>query len=494
MGFFFISLLFYTSSFAPAISNSKNEKETYKKVVIWGMTANSDQLIKFLTGAGSEVIGIIDPTPEHSSIYDHLISGIQKIKARQIPPNIPVVTGSLSNAGEKEKKLFEECLTYCTKNNIRVLHPAAFLPRSPLKYKNKVKVYGFPGAGNVLFQNFLITFLPKNNPPLRSSEEIFSSMIALDYKDLILNYLVNCFKEKVPLDSGGSVDNGYYGSLRVAGEKNRSIIVHNVPVYSFTWDVFVGGHGFLKASDIRFFSEKGLKNIQVLRNPLDSFLSLMRKSNVFLPGHNYNRLDPTILENTFTNYYFKEMVTYYSHVVKNKKNVFLVKYEDLTTHPIPTLLKVCEFLNISVTPKEIQDWWNKTGFKVINPNSTWSKTHFKGGKSKWKEYFTTAWLPYFQKNNLINISHELGYSLEKEEFKFSSSNIEGREASLKVRGNIIEKKRMPLSWLWYPLLPPRQQLITPSGHLVGLFDPEKILSQAQRKDLLFLIDMGVLNY
>lgn len=465
-------------------ADSEGLRNPHKNVIIWGIAQHTDQLINFLKDAGSNVIGIVDSLPSDLSKPYEIVSKIKRIGQKNIPKGVSVVVGFSVN-NEKGKKLLQKCVTYCKSNKIRLLHPAAFLPILPLKYKNRVKTYGLPGAGNVLFQNFLYNFLPTTNLPT----EAFCSQIGFEYMEFIKDCIKSSFSDK-NIEIVPSMHQDYMGLFQITSNNfEQEVFITNVPLYSFSWDKIVGGHGIPKHSVINFFSEKGFKNIQIIRHPLDNILSNLRKVRVLKKDQDYSDLSPIVLESQFLTDLFELCSIYYTSVLRNKKDLYIIKFEDITENPIPTFLKLCKFLNIKTTPEKIQAWYNKTVFQIIDKNSKFSRNHFTGGKSTWKKYFSEDWFSYFQEYDLIKISNELGYSLKKSEIKFP------HKKNIEITKNVMKSlASAPLSYniVCVPTTNMTKKLETPNGHFIYMSDPDHTFPLNREADLLYAIDMGIL--
>ncbi|MBV9575039.1 MAG: sulfotransferase domain-containing protein [Gammaproteobacteria bacterium] len=286
----------------------------------------------------------------------------------------------------------------------------------PLSKTPKIKAFGFPGSGNMLLHDFILEHI---SSPKRSRFEEICCVIGSHYVNFFHYLIENIFDSKFKLHFSSKtsitygVTNGHQGVFRIYQNNENQFLIHNFPCPSYMWDPLVSCHGFLDNKTIDFYDKKKFTQIFIIRNPLDTIYSNLKKLDCIDRENKYEIID------LLAKYYFNFMQVF----LKNRDRVYIVKYEDILFDTVNTLSQFSKYCQLNVSEKKIIEWKENKLFKSL-PRTT--AEHFQGGGvGKWKYYFDRTCFNIFEKNNIINLFKLLGYpEPEVNEFDhtFSSQN------------------------------------------------------------------------
>lgn len=306
--------------------------------------------------------------------------------------------------GEQEQQAFLEAMRYCHENKLSFLHPAFVLQgvEFPLSKTPKIRTYGFPGSGNMLLVDFILSHLPSQK---RSELENIYWLLGRHYNKMIHATIENALQATIELVFNAestvmySITEDYVGMLRAYHNAKRQFLIHGFPLPAFTKDATVGCHGFLSHGTIDFYDAKKFSQVLIIRHPLDTIFSNLKKLKSIGEEYNYENVE------SLTKYYSDFMQV----ALTNKHKVYIIKYEDLLSDTLNVLKNFSEYCKLDVSDNAIIKWKNKKLFKLL-PRTT--GTHFQGGGiGKWQSFFDKRCFEILERNGIFNIIDKLGYTL-----------------------------------------------------------------------------------
>ncbi|WP_259423811.1 sulfotransferase [Coxiella burnetii] len=387
-------------------------KRKKHQVILCGLSLHHEKIKNLLLNAGFNVIGIIDFSAN--------------IQLNKIPKNIPLVCSFI---GESEKELFFKCFDFCKKNKLRFLHPVCALANIvyPKPLTPKVRIYGFPGSGNMLLRSFLSEHIPHpENSEIENFYCTVGSHFYLLMDDMLKKAMPNTFQAGTIAFDENDTQATYSplykdkGMFKFVKKNTGSMMIAGFPLHAFTWERVSVTHNIPHTEFLDFFNKKGYKQIVIIRHPLDTIFSFLSK----IGGFGFDRAYQWTIH--IAHYHAQ----YLQHVVRNKKNVFIIRYEDILLADSGALQQLSTYMNLNVKDEEIMAWKDNNLYKKL---ADVGEGHFKGGGTgKWKTYFTRETFNIFKKLGIIDLANSLGYKISETDF-------------VKSKSHEVEKNNLPFS-------------------------------------------------
>lgn len=150
-----------------------------------------------------------------------------------------------------------------------------------------------------------------------------------------------------------------------------------------------------------------IKSIYIYRDPRDVLISAQdHGKKIIAKGENHTFANCVEFESAFNN--LKSWISVYKSFNKVDK-VLKVRYEQLLTEPMVTIENICDYLNIKISNKQIEEILVK--YDKNNQNAKMKGLHFNKAKiERYKEELSKKEKDIF-KSELGNIITEMGYSI-----------------------------------------------------------------------------------
>ncbi|ACJ18617.1 sulfotransferase domain-containing protein [Coxiella burnetii] len=417
------------------LNNEYTESGKERQVILWGYSANFDQIKTLLEAININIIAFIDINNRMST--ENVWENTPLISPEEIPKNIPIICAFIGDS-EEEKNLFSDCLNFCRQRGYRFLHPVFILPelQGYSTTISKIKTYGIQGSGNVLLQDFIFDCAQFAKQP--SAFDILFRHIASHYRYFAFNAIKRIkgtfFSEDNQEFVAWSPINYIYSAFEMINEKIKKRFVISVPDFLFAITNIITDHTRVTKKSIKFYQGQNFKCTFIMRNPIDVLFSILNKVDIL----EYDKDD------RFTAYFAFYVKNYMQEALKNINDLHVIKYEDLCYRTEETLREFCDYIGITVSDEFIKKWKEKALFKQL-PKAP--ERHFTGGgKQRWKGYFTKKTLKLFKEMGLITLAEQMGYDVSEEDF------TETRSYQIKPSSSPMWLKKSQLNSSLYSIL------------------------------------------
>lgn len=336
-------------------------------------------------------------------------------------------------------------VSYLSKKHMSIkqyYHPIVFV-KNILQKESKYIITGFPGSGNVIYQNiyreimiykniksnfdilceklqYILKQLKKYFSLVSSFEEKYNQFcknLASLYHNTIINFVIdNLGKNQIDYVIPNLVKNFKSCYLIKFKDEKHYSIINNIPIYQHFWEeYFVGQHGLNDESFYNKFNNISYKQIYILRNPLDIIVSNAGKVMMEITGKRDNVVN-LINHKNYILPMIDILTQYLENIKKNKEHFIFFTYEELMLNPERVIKRFGSILNVRLKKKELK----KISTKFIRKNliNTSNEHLWDAQSNKYNKYIQKKYLKYIEQSGLINSSNFFGY-----EFDFNYDDI-----------------------------------------------------------------------
>lgn len=377
------------------------------KLLIYGHGADANAFISAARRYGFIPVAIYHKRIKSFFSYFTSDKVVLKSKFKKIAntSEIPIVITNLSS----DYSMFGKDIEYI-RNKLQlknpILHPV-FLCDYYKSIHKRYHLRGFPGSGNMVFQNIMDAILKSDNFFINRSppDPIHPLMekYALLYWHSLTYHYEHLLDAKEVLGTTTAPRYMRTASFAISLKNKEELVplLDGLPCRSYIWaNPWGADHSPLTAESIDFFQSQNFFNIHILRHPLDVLIS---NANKVVRTSQYSPKNIINNEIWFTEM-LNQIVKYYALIIENKHRVYIVKYEDYIDDPITTIQHFSTALGATLPKTTCVEIWESIHGKEFS--SFW-----KPGKNKWKTYITDKYINTIKKSGIIEIAEKLGYEI-----------------------------------------------------------------------------------
>lgn len=349
----------------------------------------------------------------HTSPFKNALVNKQEFVNIATSSNLPITIVGVPHRHDR----FNKCINYIRntlKLNNHILHPV-FLCNYYKSPHQRYHLRGFPGSGNMVFQNILDHITKSSNFNVKFCPDSLHNLMvryAFSYWCSLTRNLDNLFDKSniiSTITSPKYIKTASY-AITLKGKDPGLPQFDGLPCHAYVWSNPWGGdHSPLTTESIDFFQEQNLINIQLLRHPLDILISNAHKA---VCTSTYS-LDSILKNDAWFQEMLNQITKYCSLIFENKSGAIIIKYEDVMNSPTKTIQQLSTSLGSTLPNEEcLKIWENIDGVKL--------SSYWKPGKDKWKKYLTTQHKEMIEMSGLITIAKNLGYDIDLNELQKST--------------------------------------------------------------------------
>ena len=303
----------------------------------------------------------------------------------------------------------------------RILHPS-FLCDYHRRPSPHYLITGFPGSGNMAFQNVLdrIVRHPAFLPMAQSERDPLDHVLAqhaLWYWYSLSGTILSRYGSERESDVSGPT-HMRYGTLNVR-VKGQTIVFCGLPQRSYAWaNPWSSNHEPVTRSMLDFFEAQSFTVIYILRHPLDVLVSDAAKMTV-----SSGRRAPTVMlaNPEWLAGALERMVGYLRGVVENRARLYLPRYEDLLRDPAGTVSDMSSALGRRIGAADCQAIWKEIdGRDLSHSNHRWDPR-----EGKWLEFVPRSAAGQIEQSGLVELAAELGYPIDLTRLEERTPDPEG---------------------------------------------------------------------
>ena len=336
---------------------------------------------------------------------------------------IPVVIGSY---GLRERDFFRDTLLLA-RNKLKltgpIYHPAFLSDFHPNPLR-RYAIIGFPGSGNMVFQNICSRLFPTPSTPIWASDPLSHavSQFALCYWYSLANYIGTAFDDEGRWSDQASPTHMRFGALNInLGDEKSTAMIAGLPARSYIWsNPWHTSHEPLTQSTLEFFSKQNFSILQLARHPLDLIVSNAAKITA-LAGERSPQL---LLQNeAWMDGMLQTVEAYYEQMYlhKNSKDVEFIKYEDLLAEPVTMIKRLSKILGVEANTNAYETIWNE----LKNTSLSSDAGHLWDPRAdKWREYIPARFAKRICKSRLREYATTFGYELNETHFTANKAEIQ----------------------------------------------------------------------
>lgn len=392
----------------------KSEKKM--EIILWGCNDFSESLYQLLSQTDIKVIAFIDPTAQTTQFCGKPLYSPNDFKTHRDLANTPIVVAAphdmtnnmphinFETIRQFKLRIQEIANEFAIANPL--LHPAALVDFLQIDFSNKIITFGLAGSGNTVFNHLLQKIQPLL-PSIPFASRFFEQL-CYEYTQIIHQIATD-----IIFSIGGNTI--HVGPWKVGTSHFNYLFNHETnSVYSFqTRDHIIcsnyGYHVLPTAASVKQLQSRKFKLFFILRCPLDTLLSLVKKNEGIDAETKTIKNNDALLHSAF--YVLKVLSTW------RDTNIALpqLRYEQLLNDPINYICDIMRTLDIEPDKAFAHSVWQEIGLKEL-PNVP--KNHFwQGGARKWEKYLTQEHLAFLKAQGIEKVLEDYNYPDSLKTFK-----------------------------------------------------------------------------
>jgi hypothetical protein len=326
-----------------------------------------------------------------------------------------VVVGSY---GLRDRDYFRDSLLYA-RNRLKLkgqlLHPGflADFYRSP---NRRFAIIGFPGSGNMIFQNICSALSPAPSVPIWAADPLSAavSQFALSYWFSLSAFLSGAFDEAGRWQDAAAPSHMRNGAIYIdLRDRASPAVVAGLPQRSYVWsNPWHTSHEPLTDHSLKFFAEQNFQVIQILRHPLDVIVSNAAKITA-LSG---DRAPQVLLQNDdWVAAMLASVGEYYEHMNDHhtSNEVEFLRYEELLASPNAVIRRLASILGVECNEAKADEIWAALGKATLSQDRghRWDPR-----AGKWREFISPRFAKRIVESPLCKYARNFGYEIHEESF------------------------------------------------------------------------------
>jgi hypothetical protein len=348
--------------------------------------------------------------------------------------SVPVDTPNPAGQDTMERLIHRLATVRSIYPHAEIRHLARLISHTMLHANKLVGVYGYPGSGNILFQNIIRNLLQLEIIHL---PELHLHNLIGDYLNLqqsFFRYVGRTLRNNVETVEFVS---GHFEKMAVhiSYRTGHALELSPIPCHMALQAPVINSHD-PREQDMQTMRQLGYRFFLIKRHPLETLLSTASKASGNKPEQALDNPDWIVPAANL-------LCSWYEQVLPSFHFFTVVAYEDLIHGP-KYLRDFARQIGVNISDKDIDSIWQEYGFKSLVDAKDYQ--HFwKGGSGKWKTYFQPQHLKTLNDIGFFTLFPKLGYELPDQieevnpdrSLAHTDVDIRGKNRSLLIKTHFI---------------------------------------------------------
>ena len=401
---------------------------TQQSLLFYGGGSHVAEILKACSALGFAPVGIHDPSrptledvvvedrrlvplPRRAKRVRSLSEGEFRELARETGAPIVLVDVALSDRDHFREGILRLRNAFGLRN--RVLHPS-FLCDYYRSTHTRYLITGFPGSGNMAFQNALDRIVRSRSfaPDTRGPDALHDTMVrnALWYWQSLSGTVLGWLDDAGRTSELSGPTHVRYGNFFVHLGSGAPVVLSGLPQRSYVWaNPWTSTHEPLTTEMLDFFDQQSFRVIHILRHPLDVLVSNAAKISVEAGRRAPLALisDPSWLRPALS-----RLVQYLRlALAQQHRAVVTVRYEDLLAHPARCIADLSGALGSRLPTAECESIWKEIDGRTLSGDVG----HFWDPRAgKWREHIPSRCREAIEQSGIVELAERLGYIIDLE--------------------------------------------------------------------------------
>lgn len=332
---------------------------------------------------------------------------------------IPILVGAY---GLRERDYFRDNLLFA-RNHLKfegqILHPA-FLADYYRNPNRRYAIIGFPGSGNMIFQNIYAKLFPPQSVPMWAKEPLSAviAQFALSYWSSLSNMIADAFDDAGRWQHVAGPSHARYGAMYLGlRDQMAPAVVAGLPMRSHVWsNPWHTSHEPLTSESIAFFDKQNFHITQIWRHPLDLIVSNAAK----ITSAVGDRAPQLLLQNDdWMESILDDVEAYCKLIVEHKDAVSSLRYEELLATPVPMIRRMAEILDVTCDDGRAEEIWSSLDGRPLSASGhLWDPR-----AGKWREFIPARLARRIRGSRLREYAEAMGYEMPLEAFEGTRAEL-----------------------------------------------------------------------